>query len=108
MVVARPADVGVSDRGCVRGAFWRGPSIEFVVEDGFEGAIGPGADLDGPLGGGLDARRAKGADEPDDAETGAIALLGMGPGLEDLLASPVVAGPILRASSRMRSIVQPA
>ena len=45
MVVARPADVGVSDRGCVRGAFWRGPSIEFVVEDVFDGAIGRGADL---------------------------------------------------------------
>src|SRR6516162_8874608 len=108
MVVARPADVGVSDRGCVRGAFWRGPSIEFVVEDGFDGAIGPGADLDGPLGSGLDARRAKGADEPDDAETGAIALLGMGRASRICSQSAAVAGPILRASSRMRSIVQPA
>ena len=34
--------------------------------------------------------------------------LGMGPGLQDLLAKAAVAGPILRASSRMRSIVQPA
>ena len=72
--------------GGLRGALGRGPPIEPGFEDGFDGAIGPGADLDGPLGGGLDARRAKGADEPDDAETGAIALLGMGPGLEDLLA----------------------
>ena len=59
MVVARPADVGMKDRGGVRGALWRGPPIELVVEDGFDGAIGPGADLDGPLGGDLDARRAK-------------------------------------------------
>jgi len=98
----------MKDRGGVRGALWRGPPIEPGVEDGFDGAIGPGADLDGALGGGLDARRAERADEPHDAETGAIALLGMGPSLEDLFAERAVAGPILRASSRMRSIVQPA
>jgi hypothetical protein len=44
------------------------------IEDGFDGAIGPGTDLDGPLGGGLDARRAKRACEPNNAETGAIPL----------------------------------
>jgi hypothetical protein len=76
----------VKDRGRVRGALGRGPPIELVIEDGFEGAIGPGADLDGPLGGGLEACGAERADEPDDAETGAIPLLGMGPGLQDLLA----------------------
>ena len=68
------------------GRFGRRLPIELVVEDGFDGAVGPGADLDRPLGGGFDARRAVGAGEPDDAETGAIALLGMGPALEDLLA----------------------
>ena len=108
MVVAPPADVGMADRGRLRGAVGRGPPIELVVEDGFDGAIGPGADLDGALGGGLDARGAKRADETDDAETSAIPLLGMGPGLQDLLARAAVAGPIFRASSRMRSIVQPA
>ena len=76
----------MKDRGRVRWALWRGSPIELVVEDGFDGAIGPGADLDGPLGGGLDARRAKGTGEPDDAETGAIALFWMGPAFEDLLA----------------------
>ena len=45
-----------------------------------------GADLDGPLGGGLDARRAKGTGKTDDAETGAVSLLGMRPGLENVLA----------------------
>src|SRR6202522_4505727 len=86
MVVARPADVGMEDRGRVRRALWRGSPVELVVEDGFDGAIGPGADLDGPFGSGLEARHAKGADKPDDAETGAIALLGMGPAFENLLA----------------------
>src|SRR5271156_1951242 len=86
MVVARPADVGMEDRGRVRGALWRGHPVELVVEDGFDGAVGPGADLDGPLGGGLDARRAKGTSKTDDAETGAVSLLGMRPGLENVLA----------------------
>ena len=36
MVVARPADVGMEDRGRVRGALWRGHPVELVVEDGFE------------------------------------------------------------------------
>src|SRR5258708_23968087 len=76
----------MKDRGGVRGARWRGPPIEPGIEDGFDGAIGRGADLDGALGGGLDPRRAERADEPHDAETGAIALLGMGPSLEDLFA----------------------
>src|SRR3984957_8396459 len=86
MVVARPADVGMADRGRLRGAVGRGPPIELVVEDGFDGAVGPGADFDGALGGGLDARGAERAGETDDAETSAIPLLGMGPGLQDLLA----------------------
>jgi hypothetical protein len=38
------------------------------------------------LRGRFDARGAVGADETDDAEADAIALLGMGPGLENLLA----------------------
>ena len=67
----------MADRGRLRGALWRGPSIEIVVEDGFDGAVGSGTDLDGALGGRFDARRAKRADEPDDAETGAITFLGV-------------------------------
>src|SRR5271167_1196936 len=76
----------MADRSGVRGALGRRPPIELVVEDGFDGAVTPGADLDGPLRGRLDARGAVGAGETDDAEAGAIALLGMGPGLQDLLA----------------------
>src|ERR1700679_949241 len=105
MVVARPADVGMEDRGRVRGALGRGPPIELVIEDGFDGAIGPGADLHGPLGSGLDARGAERAGETHDAETGAVALLGCGLPSRICSQSAAVAGPILRASSRMRSIV---
>ncbi len=76
----------MADRGRLRGTLRRGPPIELVFEDGFDGAVGPGADLDGALRGRLDARGAIGADETDDAEAGAITLLGMGPGLQDLLA----------------------
>src|SRR5580693_539773 len=108
MVVARPADVGMEDRGGVRGAPGRRAPIELVVEDGFDGAVGPGADLDGPLGGGFEARGAEGAGEANNAETGAIALLGMGLLSRICSQSAAVAGPILRASSRMRSTVQPA
>ena len=98
----------MEDRGRVRGALWRGPLVELVIEDGFDGAIGSGADLDGPLGSGLDARGAERADKTHDAETGAVALLGMWPASRICSQSAAVAGPILRASSRMRSIVQPA
>ena len=76
----------MKDRGGVRGALWRGPPIEPGIEDGFDRAIGPGADLDGALGSGLDARGAERADETHDAETGAAALLGMWPAFQDLLA----------------------
>jgi hypothetical protein len=98
----------MADRSRVRGAPGRRPLIELGVEDGFDGAIGPGADLDCVFGGGLDARGAVGADETDDAEAGAIALLGMRPGLEYLLAQGRGRRADFAASSRMRSIVQPA
>jgi hypothetical protein len=79
-------------------AVLRGPPIELVAEDRFDGAIGLGADLDGALGGRFDSRSAVGAEETDDAETGAITLLGMRPRLQDLLARAAVAGPIFRAA----------
>ena len=76
----------MEDRGRLRGAPGRRLPIELVVEDGFDGAVGPGADLDGALGGGFETLGAEGPGEADDAQTGAIALLGMGPAFEDLLA----------------------
>src|SRR6202041_2688363 len=86
VIVSRPADVGVKDRSGLRGALWRGPPIEPGIEDGFDGAIGRGADFDGALGSSLDARGAERAGETHDAETGAVALLGMGSAFQDLLA----------------------
>ena len=97
----------MKDRGGVRWRLWRGPPIEPGVEDGFDGAIGPGADLES-AGSGLDARGAERAGETHDAETSTMPPLGMGPGLQDLLAKGRGRRPIFRASSRMRSIVQPA
>jgi len=86
MVIARAADVFVLDRGRVRGAFWRRLPIELVVENGFDRAVGLGADLYGARRRGFDALEPIGPDKADDAETGAIALLGMRPRLQNLLA----------------------
>src|ERR1700751_1279012 len=86
MIVSRPADVGVKDRSGLCGALGRGPPIEPGIEDGFDGAIGRGSDLDGALGSSLDARGAERAGETHNAETGAVALLGMGSAFQDLLA----------------------
>ena len=65
LLVGSSAARGCWDEGsgqCPR-ALWRGPPIEPGIEDGFDRAIGPGADLDGALGSGLDARGAERADE---------------------------------------------
>ena len=65
----------------------RGPPIEIVVEDGFDRAIGRGADLDARVRPPPRAAPApKEPDEPDDAETGAEALLGMRALFQDQLA----------------------
>ena len=86
MVITGPTDVGVKDRGRLRGAFRRRLPIKLVVEDGFDRAVGPGADFDGALGGGFETCDAEGTGEAEDAQTGAVALLGMRPALQNLLA----------------------
>ena len=90
------------------GAACGGTPIEVVVEDGFDRAVGARADIDGALGRGFQTLGAEGAREPDDAETGAKALFGMRAASRISSHSAAVAGPIWRASARMRSIVQPA
>jgi len=45
----------------------RGTPVEVVVEDGFDRAVGPRADVDGAFGGGFQALGAMGTREPDDA-----------------------------------------
>src|SRR5262250_1636116 len=76
----------MQDRRVVRGAPLRGLAIEVVVEDGFDGAVGPGADLQRPQGGGLEARPAEGLGQLDDAEAGPEALPWMRPLLQDQVA----------------------
>ena len=61
------------------------------------------ADVDRPHGGGSEPLLPVGSGEPDDAETGAEALLGMRALIEDQGTGSIVA-----ASLRMRSMVQPA
>ena len=97
----------MQDRRAVRGALARGTPVKVVVEDGFDRAVGPRTDVDGAFGGGFQTLSAMGTREPDDAQTGAKALLGM---RVSRISShrAAVAGPIRRASARMRSIVQPA
>jgi hypothetical protein len=57
--------------------------IEIVVEDGFDRAVGPGADLEGALGRRLEALGAVVPRQPDDPQAGPVALLGMGPRFQD-------------------------
>src|SRR5262245_11027320 len=73
-------------RRTVRGPLVCGVSIELVVEDGTDRAVGEGADLDGARGGGFQTRDAERARQPQDAEAGSKALLGVGPLLQDEIA----------------------
>ena len=96
----------MEDRDPVRGLLRR-VAIEVVVEDGFDRAVGAGADVERPAGGGLEPRGAERLGQTDDAETGAEALLGARSS-RIRPHSAAVAGPIVAASLRMRSMVQPA
>src|SRR5919109_5258865 len=76
----------MDDRRAVRGMLTCGMSIELVVEDGADRSVGERADLDGACGGGLQACDAERSRQPQDAETGSEALLGMGTLLQDEIA----------------------
>jgi len=82
MIVARAADIGVKDRGRVRGTLCRRLPIELVVEDGLDRAVAAGADLKGAQAGGLDALAAEGS-FTDHARTGVPSV--SGPGWSSLL-----------------------
>ena len=74
--VAGAADVGVGDRRPVRGR--RGPSaIEVGLQDRVDRGVGARADLERAAAGGLEPVGAVGSGQPQDAEAGAEALLGM-------------------------------
>ena len=76
----------MEDRRAVRGALGCGLAIELVVEDGPDRAVAAGADLKSPQASRFDAVAAERLDEPDNAEAGAEALLGMAAFFEDQLA----------------------
>jgi hypothetical protein len=63
-----PTEVGVKDRGRLRGDFWHRLPIKLVVEDGFDRAVGPGTDFDGALGS-FETCDAEGTGEAEDAQT---------------------------------------
>src|SRR5580700_2935284 len=86
VVVARSADIGMEDRHAIGGRPLGSLAIELVVEDGSHRAVGQGADLNRPRGGGFQTIGAEWPHQPHDAEAGAEALLRVGPTLQDQLA----------------------
>src|SRR5246500_5756063 len=86
VVVARSPDIGVEDRHAIGGWPLGSLAIELVVEDGSHRAVGQGADLDCPRGGGFETIGAEWPHQPDDTEAGPEALLRVGPALQDQLA----------------------
>ena len=73
----------MSDWRSFRRLLIRVGAIEPMLQDRFDRAVGGGADVIAAAAGGLDACRAVTAGEPQDAQTGAEALLGMRLGLHD-------------------------
>jgi len=76
----------MKDRRAVGATVRGGMAIEIVVEDGFDGAVGPGADVERPRRGRFHPLRAEDFDQPDDAEAGPEALLRMGSFFQDQVA----------------------
>ena len=76
----------MDDRRTVRGSLLCGVSIELVVEDGTDRSVGERADLDGARRGGLQTCDAERSHQPQDAETGSEALLGVRSLLQDEIA----------------------
>jgi hypothetical protein len=98
----------MQDRRVIRGAPGGRTPIEIVGEDRFDGAVGARADVDRPHGGGIEPLLPVGSSEPDDAETGAEACSGCARSSRIRSHNAAVAGPIVAASLRILSMVQPA
>ena len=83
-VVVRPSDVGVTV-GQGELGLWVVGLVEAGGEDGLDGSVAAqGPEPEGAVAGGLQALRGIGAEEPHEAEAGAVALLGVSAGLEEL------------------------
>src|SRR6266851_6890157 len=84
MVVAGTTDVGMVERQFWRlGWAHRGLPIEAVLKDGVDRAVRSGADLEAAAARRLEPLDTVLAGQPQDAETGAEALLGMRPAAQD-------------------------
>src|SRR5487761_1029832 len=97
-VVARTAQVRVPGMGMERVGLGERFFVEAVAEHLLDRAIGERAERDGPTGGCLHPLGAIAVGQANDAEHRAVALLGMGPALQDRLGElgrgrPGVLGP---------------
>src|SRR5579884_573999 len=84
-VVVGAAQVGVRSVHARRPGRQR-LGVQAVAQDRLDRAVGQGPGRQRPGTGGLQALGSEAVGEADDAETGPVALFGMGPGLEDRLA----------------------
>src|ERR1700750_2390100 len=85
MVIAAATAVPVLDGRPIRHGLRAIGTIEVVAQDRGDGAVGACTDIDPALTGSLDAIGAVAAHQPEDAEAGAEALLGVRLGDEDHL-----------------------
>src|SRR5215475_1283827 len=85
MIIAATTDVAVLDGRHIRHGLRAIGTIKVVAQDRGDGAVGARADIDPALTCSLDTIGAVAAHQPEDAETGAEALLGVRLGSEDQL-----------------------
>src|SRR6266478_6011663 len=85
-----------ADRRTLRGLLLRVGSVEAVLEDRGDGAVASRADVIAAPAGGFEACRPIALGEPEDAEAGPEALLGMRLGLHDRLEQRLRCRPDLR------------
>jgi hypothetical protein len=81
MVVARAADVGMGGEQLALLGWLRRSVVEPVLEDRLDRPIGAGADVETAIAGRFQPLGAVLSGEPENAEAGAVALLGMRPAL---------------------------
>src|ERR1700758_2897543 len=85
MVVTAATDVAVLNRRLVRHGLRAVRPVEVVAQDRSDRAVAAGANIDAALAGRLDPFGPPGAYQPQDAEAGAEALLGVWLGMQDQL-----------------------
>ena len=99
LVVVGPAHVVVGGVGTGWRLSGQRLAVEPVLQDRLDDPVGEGADGEGTGQAASSRASAVPLAEADDAESGAEALLGMGPGRHDLVASSAVEGPVFSAQA---------